>query len=98
MEPNRFDDVDVRIVEEPVPAPAPRRGPPSRLGHAALAVIAAVTLAGSLAAGASALASTAQAPTRAPAQAQRHHGWGGHHGLCHKGGEGHRTSAAALGY
>jgi hypothetical protein len=87
---DRFDDVETRIVEEPdVAAPKSRR----RLGHAALAVTAAVTLAGSLAAGASALTSTAQAPTR-PAQAERHHGWGGHHGFCHKG-EGHRSSAAA---
>jgi hypothetical protein len=46
-----------------------------------------------LAAGASALTSTAQAPTR-PAKAQRHHGWGGHHGLCHRG-EGNRGSSAA---
>src|SRR3954451_20471940 len=91
---DRFDDVETRIVEEPdAPAPNPRRNQ-RRLGHAALAVTAAVTLAGSLAAGASALTSTAQAPTR-PAQAERHPGWGGHHGLCHKG-EGHRgTSAAA---
>jgi hypothetical protein len=91
---DRFDDVETRIVEEPdnAPAPSPRRGR-NRLGHAALAVTAAVTLAGSLAAGASALTSTAQAPTR-PAQAARHHGWGGHHGLCHKG-EGHRSSSAA---
>ncbi len=88
---DRFDDVETRIVEEPdAPARTPRR---HRLGHAALAVTAAVALAGSLAAGASALTSTAQAPTR-PAQAERHHGWGGHHGLCHKG-EGHRSDAAA---
>jgi hypothetical protein len=90
MEPNRFDDVETRIVEEPAMA-APR--PQRRLGHAALAVTAAVALAGSLAAGASALTSTAQAPTR-PAKAQRHHGWGGHHGLCHRG-EGNRGSSAA---
>jgi hypothetical protein len=93
MEPNRFDDVEVRIVEEPVAA-APKPRSQRRLGHAALAVTAAVTLAGSLAAGASALTSTAPAPTRAPAPAQRHHGWGGHHGLCHRG-EGNRGSSSA---
>jgi hypothetical protein len=90
MEPNRFDDVEIRIVEEP-DAPPPRRQP-RRLGHAAIAVTAAVALAGSLAAGASALTSTAQAPTRP--KVERHHGWGGQHGLCHKG-EGSRGSSAA---
>jgi hypothetical protein len=92
MEPNRFDDVEIRIVEEPDAAPPPRRQP-RRFGHAAIAVTAAVALAGSLAAGASALTSTAQAPTR-PAKAERHQGWGGHHGLCHRG-EGNRGSSSA---
>jgi hypothetical protein len=92
MEPNRFDDVEIRIVEEPLAAARKPRSQ-RRLGHAAIAVTAAVTLAGSLAAGASALTSTAQAPTR-PAQAERHHGWGGHHGLCHRG-EGNRGSLPA---
>src|SRR4051794_16137962 len=100
MEPNRFDDVEVRIVEEPVAA-APKARQQRRLGHAALAVTAAVTLAGSLAAGASALTSTAQAPTRSPAKAralERHHGWSGHRGLCHRGEGSRSTSAAALDY
>src|SRR4051794_8250327 len=74
MEPNRFDDVEIRIVEEPTP-PAPRRQP-RRLGHAAAALTAAAVVAGTLAAGASALTSTAQAPTRPAAKSQgveRHH-------------------------
>ena len=47
------------------PLRAPPRRQPRRLGHAAIAVVAALALTGSLAAGASALTSTAQAPTRA---------------------------------
>ena len=63
MEPNRFDDVETRIVEEP----SEPRGPGARGGSGPrlLAVTAAIALTGSLAAGASALTSTAQAPTRA---------------------------------
>jgi hypothetical protein len=77
MEPNRFDDVEFRIMEEP--EPAPRRV--FRLGHATLAAIAALALAGSLAAGASALTSTAEAPTRHVAKPAML----GHHGPCHRG-------------
>jgi hypothetical protein len=98
MEPNRFDDVESRIVEEPV-TPAPRRQQ-RRLGHAAIAVTAALALTGSLAAGASALTSTAQAPTRATSSegAKQWNGWGGKRdGKCRKG-EGHRRSAEALSY
>lgn len=95
MEPNRFDDVESRIVEEPSP-PAPRRRP-RRLGHAALAATAVAVLAGSLAAGASALTSTAQAPTRAAKQERaiqkQDHRWGHHR--CHRG-EG--QAPAALDY
>ena len=97
MEPNRFDDVDIRIVEEPdVPRePRPR---PGRVGPAVLAVTAALALTGSLAAGASALTSTAQAPTRAAEKSgvvsKQGHGWGKRHGLCDKD----RRSAAALKY
>jgi hypothetical protein len=94
MEPNRFDDVDTRIVEEPVEARAPRKAP-GRIGPAILAIVAALSLTGSLAAGASALTSTAQAPTRTvmkTEQIAREH-----HGLCHKGDRG--TSApTALSY
>ena len=93
MEPNRFDDVDTRIVEEPVER-APRRTP-GRVGPAVLAVTAALALTGSLAAGASALTSTAQAPTvqksgRVVKQDHRH-------GLCHKGDRS-SSAPAALSY
>jgi hypothetical protein len=100
MEPNRFDDVETRIVEEPVEPRAPRR--PRRVGPAVLAVTAAFALAGSLAAGASALTSTAEAPTRATDKSshvlKQGHRSGKRHGLCDKG-EGHRRPAAeALSY
>jgi hypothetical protein len=96
MEPNRFDDVDIRIVEEPDEPRAPRR--PRRVGPAVLAVTAALALTGSLAAGASALTSTAQAPTlpveKTGTVIDRGHGWGD--GLCDKGER--REPAAALSY
>jgi hypothetical protein len=76
MEPNRFDDVESRIVEEPAEPREPRR---RRIGPAALAVTAALALTGSLVAGASALTTTAQAPTRAVEQPV----WE-HPGLCDK--------------
>ncbi|WP_028065348.1 hypothetical protein [Solirubrobacter soli] len=89
MEPNRFDDVDIRIVEEPS---EPRK--PKRVGPAVLALTAAFALTGSLAAGASALTSTAQAPTRV-VQKTTHISKQGHHGLCDKD---RRSSTAALSY
>jgi len=93
MEPNRFDDVETRIVEEP--APAPRRHQ-RRLGHAAIAFTAAAVLAGSLAAGASALTSTAQAPTREAAKSQtfKKHGWAGKRdGKCRRGDRDRSTAS-----
>ncbi len=84
-------------------SPRLRRRPDAsaRLGHAAIAVVAAAALTGSLAAGASALTSTAQAPTRAAEQSdvgKQGHRWGKRDGKCRKG-EGHRrSSAAALSY
>jgi hypothetical protein len=71
MEPNRFDDVDIRIVEEPSEPRIPRR--PRRVGPAVLAVTAALSLMGSLTAGASALTSTAQAPTVEKRAVKQHH-------------------------
>jgi hypothetical protein len=100
MEPNRFDDVETRIVEEPVEPRAPRR--PPRVGPAVLAVTAALALTGSLAAGASALTSTAQAPTRAVDKSShvvnQGHRAGKRHGLCHKGEGNRRPAAEALSY
>jgi hypothetical protein len=92
MEPNRFDDVESRILEEPAAPRAPRRHQ-RRLGHAAIAGVAALALTGSLAAGASALTSTAQAPTRSTETSQAEKGWyGKRDGLCRKGE--HRRSSA----
>jgi hypothetical protein len=92
MEPNRFDDVEIRIVEEPVEPRAPRR--PRRVGPAVLALTAALALTGSLAAGASALTSTAEAPTRAAEKAAGFEGWSSHKrdGWCRKDGERKRSS------
>jgi hypothetical protein len=92
MEPNRFDDVDIRIVEEPEEPRAPRR--PRRVGPALLAVTAAISLTGSLAAGASALTSTAQAPTRTVEKTGHVVKQGHHDGLCDKG----ERRQAALSY
>ena len=98
MEPNRFDDVESRILEEPVVPRAPRRQQ-RRLGHAAIAVVAALALTGSLAAGASALTSTAQAPTRATDSTKlEKYGWyGKRDGKCRRG-ERRRSSESALSY
>jgi hypothetical protein len=101
MEPNRFDDVDTRIVEEPAEPRAPRK-PPGRVGPAVLAVVAALALTGSLAAGASALTSTAQAPTRAVEKtghvANQGQRWGKRHGLCNKGDRGSSAAPTGLSY
>ena len=91
MEPNRFDDVDTRIVEEPAEEEAPRRR--RRVGPAVLALTAALSLTGSLAAGASALTSTAQAPT----VEKQSHRFNDRHGLCHKGDR-DSSAPAALSY
>ena len=100
MEPNRFDDVETRIVEEPGEPDARQRQRTRRVGPALLAVTAAVALTGSLAAGASALTSTAQAPTRTVEKSgyvvQQEHRWKKSHGLCDKGER--RKAAAALSY
>lgn len=96
MEPNRFDDVESRILEEPDAPRAPRRQQ-RRLGHAAIAAVAALALTGSLAAGASALTSTAEAPTRAAgltAETSERGWYGKRDGKCRKG-EGHRRSAGS---
>ena len=97
MEPNRFDDVETRILEEPAAPRAPRHAP-RRLGHAAIAAVAALVLTGSLAAGASALTSTAQAPTRSSEASQAEKGWyGKRDGKCRRG-EHRRSSESALSY
>jgi hypothetical protein len=63
MEPERFDDVELRVLEEPVP-----RGP-RRATRWTLAVVAGVLSAATLAAGASAL--TSAPPERADTPAAK---------------------------
>jgi hypothetical protein len=60
MEPDRFDDVELRVLESPEPPPRP----PRRRRHRRLVFALGVSLvtAGALAAGASALTDSAQAP------------------------------------
>jgi hypothetical protein len=65
MEPDRFDDVELRVIEEPVPARSPRRGT-----RWALAIVAGVLSAATLAAGASALTSAPPEPIDTPAAQQ----------------------------
>ena len=62
MGPDRFDDVEFRIVETPEPAPRRRRR--------GLAALATLLVAGGLAAGASALASSGDEPASRAAGAQ----------------------------
>jgi hypothetical protein len=62
MEPDRFDDVELRVIEEPI-----QRGP-RRTTRWALAVIAGVLSAATLAAGASALTSAGSEPASPAAE------------------------------
>jgi hypothetical protein len=64
MEPERFDDVELRVLEEPVPRE------PRRATRWTLAVVAGVLSAATLAAGASALTSSPPAPINTPAAQQ----------------------------
>jgi hypothetical protein len=100
MESNRFDDVEIRIVEEPVEPRTPRRT--WRAGPAMLAVTAALALTGSLAAGASALTSTAEAPTHSIEQSTGvidYHGWDSQRdGTCRKDDDRRRSSSTPVDY
>ena len=62
MEPDRFDDVEFRVLESPEPAPRPPRRRRRRHGRWAFAMAVAAVTMGALAAGASALTDSAQAP------------------------------------
>jgi hypothetical protein len=91
VEPDRFDDVEFRIVDAPEPAPR-RRG---------LAAIATLVVAGGMAAGATALASSDEPAARAPAaQPKVFHTSDGirdarrGHGCLHGGGRHHNRRAA----
>ena len=89
VEHDRFDDVEIRFVDEPEPAPPRRR----RRG---LVAAAAVIVAGGLAAGATAIASQDEpvAPKAKPQVRETHRG-----DYCRKGeGRHHRDKDSALRY
>jgi hypothetical protein len=65
MEPDRFDDVELHVIEEPVPPRGPRRST-----RWAIAIVAGALSAATLAAGASALTSSPPAPADTPAAKQ----------------------------
>jgi hypothetical protein len=67
MEPDRFDDVELQVLEEPAP-----RGPRRSWSRWVLAVAASALTAGALAAGASALTGSSDDAAR-PAAKQRLH-------------------------
>jgi hypothetical protein len=74
MEPDRFDDVEFRVLESPEPPPQPRR--PRRRHRWAVALMLTAFTAGALAAGASAFTDSAQAPATKKS-AVKAHGYGG---------------------
>jgi hypothetical protein len=69
MEPDRFDDVEFRVLESPEPPPRPPRR--RRHGRWVFAMGVAAVTAGALAAGASALTDSAQAPASKKAAVHR---------------------------
>jgi hypothetical protein len=91
MPPDRFDDVEFRIIDGPDPRP--------RRGRRWLAAGAAAALAaGALAAGASALTGGDDPAPPAAKPTQSHHGFG-HHNGCHRGdhhGSGYAPDASKL--
>ena len=91
MEPDRFDDVEIRVLESPEPPPRPPRRRRRRHGRWAIAAAVSVITAGALAAGASALTDKAEAPTKSAltrSQENRASQLGRHE--CHRGKFGHR--------
>ena len=93
MPPDRFDDVEFRIIDTPEPRPR-------RRGRWLAAGVGAVLVAGALAAGASALTGGEDPPPQVPAKqpgADRlyHHRFMNHHGGCHRGERSHRSRDAA---
>ena len=91
MEPDRFDDVEFRVLESPEPPPRPPRRR-RRHGRWAIAAAVSVVTAGALAAGASALTDKAEAPTKAPGltRSQERGAQGFTRHECHRGKLGHR--------
>jgi hypothetical protein len=94
MEPDRFDDVAFRMIEEPEPpAPGPRR-------RVAVATAASAALIGMLAAGAPALGVSVQdEAAKQKAAAVKKHSVQSYDGVrpCRKG-EGHRRDSSAFKY
>jgi hypothetical protein len=70
MEPDRFDDVELRVLESPEPPPKPRRR--RRRHRWAVALTLMAFTAGALAAGASAFTDSAQAPASEKAAVKAH--------------------------
>jgi ferric-dicitrate binding protein FerR (iron transport regulator) len=70
MEPDRFDDVEFRVLESPEPLPQPSR--PRRRHRWAVALTLTAFTAGALAAGASAFTDSAQAPATKKAAVKAH--------------------------
>ena len=73
MEPDRFDDVEFRVLESPEPQRRPPRRRRRRHGRWAIALAVSGVTALALAAGASALTDRAEAPTAKPGQARSLH-------------------------
>jgi hypothetical protein len=93
MEPDRFDDVEFRVLESPEPSPRPPRSRRRRHGRLAIACAVSGVTALALAAGASALTDRAEAPTAKPGQARslQNGAWKSFsRHECHRGKLGHR--------
>jgi hypothetical protein len=73
MEPDRFDDVEFRVLESPEPPPRPpRRRRRRRHGRLAIALTLTAFTAGALAAGASAFTDSAEAPATTKSAVKAH--------------------------
>jgi hypothetical protein len=91
MPPDRFDDVEIRIIDAPEPQPRRRR-------RWVAAGVGTLLAAGALAAGASALTGgddPVPTPTHQPGADRLYHHRGAHHGECHRGERSHRSQDAA---
>jgi hypothetical protein len=95
MEPDRFDDVEFRILEGPEPPPRPPRRPRRRRRRSVFAIAVTALTAGALAASASALTDRAEAPASKKLSRGQERAWSelGRH-ECHRG-KGHRGGADA---
>ena len=98
MEPDRFDDVELRILESPEPPPRPpRKVRRRRHGRMAIALAVSAVTALCLAAGASALTDRAEAPTakHGLTRSQDNGAWSSYaRHECHRGKGFHRRGQA----